>query len=1029
MKQLATFTGAGWDIDDAGGTGKVWRIYDGYTTPLLRGFMTTLNASPDYDGSGAAMTNIAAHTITGAYEPGLVLGAAGSTLTLASTAANAYTASVKGLYSTQQCYDLVLHRSVSTPGSVSGDIALTNPISWSSGTLAINATGTVTPVAISGTGMAIFDLQAGTWSQVNATLPGFSVYDFRISAGTFIRALSGDGTMIPYLLADSYGMQGMGSSGMLGLNYQLANDIEAGGTANWNAGAGFKPVGTDAGSQFTGSFDGQGHTISGLAINRAGTSYVGLFGYAGDASTLSHVGLLNSSISGQSSVGTLAGFSRGAISYSYADGGSATGGRNAVGGLVGGGASSIDNSYANVAVSGTSDGALSTGIGGLAGVAKNISNSYATGNVSGNLLVGGLAGQSSGAVSNSYATGAVSGNSGGGLIGEVFGGSVTDSYWDKVTTGRATSAGSAASDGKTTAEMKSLATFAAWDVDDAGGSGKMWRIYDGLGYPLLRNFFTATLTATADSGGKTYDGSTATSLSVTYSTAPNAHLLGTASVVAASAAVGTQATRVVGLYSDQTGYDIAFANGSLTVAAPPAPDPAPPAPTLIVAAPGSTTTLTGTTPVTASPGSTIVIPAGANVVGVAITLAGASDGGAAGPITFKIGSLVLTLNGYTPGTVVSFKKVLVNGVETLVLVVTSGSLTLSGSAGQPLLTLNGTATLTAGTDGTAISFSAGTDGSGSIAVTSGHIVLSMDAFALKKATRAAAPADGKIYAGELASFGADGKITAVRLGSPPGETGGAGDALTLDLAPNLSFAASVPKLDASVARLGMSVQEAMARAAGATLVGTQTNGVVVLEIGGIRIHALPLGAVAIDPDATDGVKLGADGTATVSVQGVVARFAPSVAELGNLAEDAAAAMRGATLAVNADGVLIATVGGLRYALRPDWLSPDTVTQAAGFAAADGGLSYVKNLRAFVLHPACADFAQLAATVEEALPGATATTNADGTVTLALGEKRWTLAPEMALKAAPLGAGTWWAEADGRLWLRHADGTAQGFTVK
>ncbi len=29
MSSLSTFTNAGWDIDDTGGTGKVWRIYEG----------------------------------------------------------------------------------------------------------------------------------------------------------------------------------------------------------------------------------------------------------------------------------------------------------------------------------------------------------------------------------------------------------------------------------------------------------------------------------------------------------------------------------------------------------------------------------------------------------------------------------------------------------------------------------------------------------------------------------------------------------------------------------------------------------------------------------------------------------------------------------------------------------------------------------------------------------------------------------------------------------------------------------------
>jgi hypothetical protein len=49
MMTTANFTGAGWNITDIGGsTTAVWRIYDGFTTPLLRSFLTplTITAAP-----------------------------------------------------------------------------------------------------------------------------------------------------------------------------------------------------------------------------------------------------------------------------------------------------------------------------------------------------------------------------------------------------------------------------------------------------------------------------------------------------------------------------------------------------------------------------------------------------------------------------------------------------------------------------------------------------------------------------------------------------------------------------------------------------------------------------------------------------------------------------------------------------------------------------------------------------------------------------------------------------------------------
>jgi hypothetical protein len=586
MKSLATF--AGWDIDAAGGTGKVWRIYDGYTNPLLRGFLTALNVQPDYDGSGAAMTDIGAAAVVGAHDAGKVFTGSlyADTLTLSSTAVDAYTATstANNLYSNQQGYDLVsVARSIATPGSASGDIALTNPISWTSGTLAINTTGTISQTAaINGSGTAIFDLQAGTWNQVNATLPGFSVYDFRISGGSFIRALSGDGTVgTPYQLADIYGIQGMGSSGMLGLNYQLANDVAASGTANWNGGAGFVPVG-NSGTKFTGSFDGLGHTITGLTINRpanvVANNYQGLFGYADFGSTLRNVGLLNSSIAGANIIGALAGRSDGTVSNSYADGGSVSASVHQAGGLVGalGGTGSIGNSYAHVSVTGTDyaccgGGLSSTNIGGLVGTTlagSSISNSYATGSVSGGGNVGGLVGQNDADIDTSYASGAVTANiSRGGFIGDQQGGAITNSYWDSATTGVATNTRHVVNIAGVTdvaAAPNAQASYTGFDFTVT----PVWRIYEGQTRPLLKSFLTP-LTITANDASKIYDGlAYSGGNGVSYSTAPDANLLGTASYGGSSQGAldaGSYAITVDGLYSNQRGYDITFADGALTV--------------------------------------------------------------------------------------------------------------------------------------------------------------------------------------------------------------------------------------------------------------------------------------------------------------------------------------------------------------------------------------------------------------------------------------------------------------------------------
>ncbi|MBK4735095.1 filamentous hemagglutinin N-terminal domain-containing protein [Noviherbaspirillum sp. DKR-6] len=54
MKSLALFRNAGWSIDDQGGTNSTWRIYDGYSMPLLRSMLkpiTLKNTSVVYNAA------------------------------------------------------------------------------------------------------------------------------------------------------------------------------------------------------------------------------------------------------------------------------------------------------------------------------------------------------------------------------------------------------------------------------------------------------------------------------------------------------------------------------------------------------------------------------------------------------------------------------------------------------------------------------------------------------------------------------------------------------------------------------------------------------------------------------------------------------------------------------------------------------------------------------------------------------------------------------------------------------------------
>ncbi len=607
MKSMASF--AGWNIANSGGAGAVWRIYEGNTYPLLTSFLTPLNVLPSYDGSGMALTNIGSYTLPTGADTSKILGSAANSLTLSSTAAGSYTASLDaGLYSTQQGYDFTVSRSIATPGSAAGNIVLSNPVAWTNGTLNISTTGTIyANAAISGGAGSVFNLQSGTWNQVGATLPAFNVGSFNFTGGTFIRALGGDGSTTPYRLADIYGVQGMAGMGVRASSFVLANNIDATATANWNAGAGFAPVGVNVDFPFTGQFDGQNHTISNLTITRYFTDNVGLFGYIGSGGVVSNVGLVDGNVIGNGVVGGLVGYSNGSIINAYATG-IVRSNSNDVGGLVGYNNGSIINAYATGNVDGCYDGCRDN-IGGLVGYNSNsgtISNSYSSGmTVSGYRSVGGLVGDNSGTITNTYSSGGtVSGSldfgglvganwnrvntsyssnavaaGGGGLIGWDEMGYLNNSYWDVQVSGRATSGGK--EKGLTSAQMKTMSSFAGWSIANTGGAGMAWRIYEGSTAPLLTSFL-APLAVTANAATKTYDGAAYSGGNgVSYSVASPA-LSGTLAYGGTSQGAinaGSYVVAPTGLFSNQQGYDISFVNGALTIAAATAPAAAPaPAP-------------------------------------------------------------------------------------------------------------------------------------------------------------------------------------------------------------------------------------------------------------------------------------------------------------------------------------------------------------------------------------------------------------------------------------------------------------------
>ncbi|MDR0441997.1 MAG: InlB B-repeat-containing protein [Treponema sp.] len=166
------------------------------------------------------------------------------------------------------------------------------------------------------------------------------------------------------------------------------------------------------GEPFTGTFDGNGKTITGLRIDVSSDTQ-GMFGVIGPNGVVKNLGLVNCSVSGYQSVGGVVGQNMGKIENCYTTG--TVKGTSSIGGVAGTNESgTIQNCYATGSVSGTNY------VGGIAGMNNGtIKNCYATGNVSGSSTVGGIVGQNGGTIQDCYATCRVdgSGDNVGGVVG------------------------------------------------------------------------------------------------------------------------------------------------------------------------------------------------------------------------------------------------------------------------------------------------------------------------------------------------------------------------------------------------------------------------------------------------------------------------------------------------------------------------------------------------------------------------------------------------------------------------------------
>ena len=207
-------------------------------------------------------------------------------------------------------------------------------------------------------------------------------------------------------------------------SYVLTDDIEMSGKYGEGKDS-WTPIGTSL-APFTGTFDGQGHRITGLYINASDSSYQGLFGYMSGTNSAVRNLTVSGTVSGNSYVGGVVGENSGTVENCSNTG--EVSGEGSVGGVVGENNGTVENCSNTGKVSGTDTSAGGV-VGENNGIVENCSN---TGEVSGEGSVGGVVGENSviSTVTNCYNTGTVSGsggNSAGGVVGNNFGG-VTNCY-------------------------------------------------------------------------------------------------------------------------------------------------------------------------------------------------------------------------------------------------------------------------------------------------------------------------------------------------------------------------------------------------------------------------------------------------------------------------------------------------------------------------------------------------------------------------------------------------------------------------
>jgi hypothetical protein len=470
-----------------------------------------------FDGNGYTIQNLTINAGTGNYAAlfGYMNGATVKNLNLTGTVTGAYrTGAIAGYcgYSSSliNCNAAVAVTGTARVGGLAADCYIAT-VTNCSATGTVIGTGTEYAGGIAGQ----FNLSAMTNSYATGNVTGLA------RVGGLVGNNMASSLESCYATGNVTGTakDGLYVGGLTGQHHTPATINNCYATGSVTGGDGQDKVGglvgncyrtTITNSYATGNVSGSGYGTGGfLGFNQNGT-VTGCWS-SGNLNVAN-----NSSSTDGDKVGGFVGYNSAATGYpALVTDCYSTGAVVAAGGHIGG---FVGYNYGATGYSATISGCYSTGtvvaggeyVGGFCGRAITnafISSSYSTGNASGGATeVGGFIGRMSGGsnVENCYATGSATaaGNYAGGFIGGRWGDilancystgtatassgaggfngtgstAVTNCYWDTETSGLATST---IGTGKTTAEMKTKATFSGWTFPT------VWKIHEPVTYPKL----------------------------------------------------------------------------------------------------------------------------------------------------------------------------------------------------------------------------------------------------------------------------------------------------------------------------------------------------------------------------------------------------------------------------------------------------------------------------------------------------------------------------------------------------------------